>query len=442
MSTPTTTTVPTTDAAAIIAEQANPTPIERPPAEIESAVSAAVATATEFNPVANVETTPAGKPRRKVRLNPSQPEQTPNPAALPVDRPFPVAQSTPARLSPAIDEASARDAMAETTAEQTDGRAVAAAAVMSVEDFVVYQTATVAQIVEKICTQHADASTRNIEIGRDALILAMKEKEVSRRYTATDLDAMVDTIRNRVRLRLAIKPESIKVMEWIKVYLLREQARPIMGDDMAESISITEGIHLTPEVMTFDKTTLTAAFKERWVDFLRHLAAERRADFAATNGSKFEAMLQEWRDRLAAEDKASSDKTKTPEQLAELAAAEARKTTAEKVKRANTAVTSSVANALKSGDLSPAQVAACVETAAAETGKPLSAFLGVNPATITVAECRIFAETMARSGKLPEMRALRVMLSKLIDYLDAEAKRRNDALNTACTSMQPAEAAA
>ena len=86
--------------------------------------------------------------------------------------------------------------------------------------------------------------------------------------------------------------------------------------------------------------------------------------------------------------------------------------------KANEDITTSVSEALSQGLISTEGVVGILENVAKHHKLPLPTSIGFNPATCTVEDCRLLAETMFNHGKYAEMVSLRNRLDKMVSTLE------------------------
>lgn len=332
-------------------------------------------------------------------------------------------------------DATAVKALADVVAESEAGPVSdrKAGTSMTQTEFEARESGDVLAIVGKVCDAYASSSDLYIEIGADTFATAQRRHSYVSRHTAKHYEALINDIKSKCVVRLPVKPESIKVQEWVKAHCLREAVREITGDEFAESISVTEALILTPLCFKFDKATLDNNIHERWVGFFVKLSHERSDNFAATIGASFEAIIKEWQDKLTADANAAL----TAEQQAAAAVMAEQREKSAKIDKANRSVTTAVADAFEDGLLTPNAVLAIVETQARRNGSAIPASIGFDPIACTIEDCTKLAEAMYMGGKLKEMKVLRSRLSKLIDKAESQIAAMDSARIASETRINP-----
>jgi len=320
----------------------------------------------------------------------------------------------PAKPGPAENAELGLQAERETAAIIISGNAPAESAPkMTPEEFLPTEREAIKGIVGQYVAMHQSESARSFSIGKDAYELAIGWRNVAPNYSHIDFESMVLRIRTEVRLFVAIKPESIKVSDWVKAYRVRENVRELFGDTLAYSLTISEAIILHPSAQRFDKDTLENSLSREWLDFFTDLKAKRSANHAATVGAKFEGMVQAHKDKLAELAKSKQ----TDEQRQKSAAAAAGRAAAKRINEANEAITTSLTDALSNNVLPATGVMAIVETVFDACGVDMPC-VGFDPATATADECRTLAGTMYALGRYTEMVALYKRLGRYIAEMD------------------------
>jgi hypothetical protein len=219
-----------------------------------------------------------------------------------------------------------------------------------------------------------------------------------------------------VRIYINIKPESIRVDDWARACLLRQDFAEAIGPDRAALLTLYEYLILVGKCFSFNKKTLEGTVTKGWLGLVRDVTNDR---FAGTKVSadEFNEKVKANETRLA-EAKNPTD----PVKLAEAKQAESYNKRKAKEKAANTAVTTSVSKALKDGALDPINVLAIVEECVKSTGKTLPASIGFDPAKCTKADCHTLAVTMMDAGKYKEIVWLIKCLRDSKEKMDLQRK--------------------
>ena len=270
----------------------------------------------------------------------------------------------------------------------------------------------VADIVGMVRAKYEDEGTRNLAIGKRAFEHAQWQMGNFPKYESQDFDNLMNRVRDDVRVWVAISPKSIKLGEWVRCHVLKAKVAEAIGADSADAISFFEYRSSYSEALSFSKSELFGEIKPGWLDMYRGVVADRAKgqrvssdDFMGRISANLKrlAALAVSTDPVAAAAKIVSDSVKA-------------KTRA--VSKANEDITSSVSDALVSGNVSPEGVLAIVESVAKAHDVALPTRFGFDPSTCTVAECKLLAETMFAAGRFDEIRALALVLNKMVATVD------------------------
>jgi hypothetical protein len=283
-------------------------------------------------------------------------------------------------------------------------------------EIIAHHDATVLKIAGMLKTKYAQSSIQAFEIGREMLDFAIWKKSTFPGFKGGDFDDAVNSIKTKVRLFVAIKPESIRVAHWCRAYVLRELVRELVGDS-ADAYTSHELINASSSAMTFDKAELVGTINQGWHEFFKTVTSDRNA-FASSNGEKGDNVVGDGFDeRIKSHaDKVSKDRATAldPVKAAKDALIEASKVRRAKEAKSKKTIEDAVTKALSEELMGTSAVLALVETIAKDQGKAMPSHVGFNPATCTKADCDLLASTMFQTGKLAEMIHLRDRLSAMI----------------------------
>lgn len=287
----------------------------------------------------------------------------------------------------------------------------------------------VRKIVDRIVAKYGDEGTRNLAIGGDVLAYARWQKSTSpTQYEATDLDTLMNRVRNLVAMRIHISMKSIRIGDWLRSHVLRELVREHAADEVADALSYFEYRTIYGRALSFCKSELYGEIRPGWLDFCKSIAAFRATGKRVSSmqfmelANECEVRIRQVMTRGRAEGQSSATVTSK--------AAKERKAKS----AANAAVTTSISDAIAASHLTPAAVLAIVEHVSKELGKPLPPHIGFNPVTCTVNDCDLLASTLWQARKYDEMIALRDRLSNMISTIN-RAQEASTSTRSHATSL-------
>lgn len=280
-------------------------------------------------------------------------------------------------------------------------------------------------IVDLYVTYYGDESTRSFAIAKKVDARFHKMRKGFPGWSKVDFDHQCGVVRNGVRLRVSIKPESIRVADWLRAYTMRELARKDIGD-LADSLTMYEYLAITGKGLKYDPVALSGEIRPCYLDLIRDVAEERSGPIGRVSGDRFKEMVADTVARVAfvAQGKLSPEQIEAAESKAEATKASAAK--AASVKK----LTDTLNDGFAKDSLSPASAAEVIQAVCNSHGvtlpqmsSPAPIVHGFDPATATVADCELLAGTMFATGRYDEMVALRDRLSRMIAAVDnARAK--------------------
>ena len=290
----------------------------------------------------------------------------------------------------------------------------------------------VSEIVGMIRDKFTEEAKRSFAIGERFYKHAVWQKNhFPGEYTNTDLTNLASRIRDEVRVHVAVKPESIRVADWARCFVLRTLVAKEAGDGVADSLSMYEYLAIVGKALHFNVRDLEGDLNPCWLDMIKGVAVDRAADKRVSTEQFFDRI------KATVATAAAARVAKLDPAAAQAAAAssavkadKAAKTKAEK------SVLESIDNGIKAGAIRPETALEILESVAAFHGKPLvSNAIGFNPTTATIADCDTLAAAMFSAGKLVEMKHLAAKLAKGIAAMEKAAKR------AAAPTSEPAVAA-
>ena len=237
-------------------------------------------------------------------------------------------------------------------------------------------TTGVERIAALIVANDRATGERNFDIGKEALKELVKRKKSVANYTQSDCEKHCNQIRNEVRLYVPIGIDSIKVAEFVKRHLLREECRIAIGKPLADKMTNSHYAAFISPAFKWDSVNLTGTIRDGWIDTIRDIAT------GLANGEKRgaddvkEAIEETIKTLAANKSKTTDDSKAVVDKLKATNKERARAAT-----KANTAVTTAVSDAMTKGGLGSENVVSIVETVARELGHPLPAICGFDPAT-------------------------------------------------------------
>jgi hypothetical protein len=297
-----------------------------------------------------------------------------------------------------------------------------------------FHKAAIVDIVGMIRAKYEDEGTRNFAIGKRAYEHAQWQRGNFAGYQPSDFDSLMKDIRNDVRVYVPIKSESIRVADWVYAHVLREEVSLAAGPDVAQSLTMFEYIRLIGKALSFNKKDVEGSLVEGWLDLIKGVAYDRSLPNGRVNAEDFTGRIDANVKRLA--DLAIA---KDPVAHAAKVAGDAAKAKIKAVNDANTAVASSVSDALAGQHLTTEGVMSIVENVAKHHGVPLPASYGFDPATCSIADCKVVAETMFRAGKFEEMKALMDALGKGLAIVDAKRATADAKAARAASRVNPSK---
>jgi hypothetical protein len=297
-------------------------------------------------------------------------------------------------------------------------------------DKAAYHRYAVSHMAGGIVKNIRSEADRNFDIGREFLEHARWQKENFPNYSPSEFDTLVRDVRAEVRIYVNIKPESIRVDDWARAYLLRQDFAEAIGTDRAALLTLHEYLILIGKCYTFSKKTLDGTVEKGWLGLVREVTNDRFA------GIKVSA--DEFNERVTANEKRLEEaKNPTdPVKLAEAKQAESYNAAKAKTQTANKNVTTSVSKALKDGALDPVNVLAIVEECVKSAGKTLPDSVGFDPAKATKVDCHTLATAMYAAGKYQEICWLIQSLRKVKEKTDLQRKA-NEHNPTIPLSVEP-----
>ena len=279
----------------------------------------------------------------------------------------------------------------------------------------------VADIVALIRAKYEDEALRSFAIGKRAFEHAQwQKKNFPGEYQKGDFTALMNRLRDDVRMMIYIKDGSIRVADWTRAYVLRELIRGEAGDTTADALSMFEYLAITPKALEFDTAALTGTIRPAWLDFARNVSAIR-ATGKRFSSKEFDAGIKETETRAKQMKTAALD----PVAAAKQASREAIKKSTAKIANDTKKIANALNDALTEGTITPAGALGILEGIANSHGTPLETnAVGFNPATATVEDANALVATMFAAGKVVEMRAMHAALSRHLAVIDAALSRR------------------
>jgi len=289
----------------------------------------------------------------------------------------------------------------------------------------------VLDMAEQIQANLESDSTNNFTVGRMFVDAAIRERATFPGYTADDVEALAQDVRNTVRFTRNIRAESIKVIEWAKAYLLKELLIPAMGAELAGQFCMAEYIQLTPRMLSFSKASIEGALKKGYFDVVKTMAMQRR-DGIRIGAEEFKSRMEGANSRAAALKVSATDAEK---QVIDNAAATTKKVAGRN--KAITSVTDAVSDALTKGGLGVENILSVVETSLRESGKPLPDVFGFDPKTASITDARLLVDTMYALGKID---VLQQMAAYAIEKIKSDiAQRERDTRTLGGSLREPSK---
>ena len=211
-----------------------------------------------------------------------------------------------------------------------------------------FHDSAVAEIVGMILESYADAGERSLAIGKRAFEHAQWQKGNSiDDYQASHFDALMRQVRDKVRESVPIKPESIRVADWVRCHVLRELVRGVIADH-ADSLTMYDYRRIVSKALYFSSRDLAGELNPGWLDMIRSVAYDRTAgkpvtsaDFAARVAATVKR-IEDARPRESAFDAASKAASEATD-------ARKRAVTKEAVAKAKEAITGALSDGLSAG---------------------------------------------------------------------------------------------
>lgn len=278
----------------------------------------------------------------------------------------------------------------------------------------------VKRIAGLIVTKLMDDGERNFAIGKEAYEMATWQRSQFPNYTPGDFDNLMRDIRVDVRLAVSIKPESIRVDDWLRSHVLRTLIAESIGDEASRKLSNYEYKALCSRALTFDKKEVVGALVPAWVDFIKGIALDRTSG-VRVSADDFQTRLDAHVAALAAAEQAKLD----PATAEKLAAGKAAKEKQRAITSANEAITTAISDAFADSLIDGSGVASILEAVAkthkvalpVTTAKPTLADIDVS--SLTTKDVNAFAKRLFTSGNADVMRALHARLGQMVAAIDA-----------------------
>jgi hypothetical protein len=315
----------------------------------------------------------------------------------------------------------------ETTTSDSTGTGIK----IPVVDNAAYNLGEIKAIVDLIKAKFEDEGERNFAIGRRTYLHAQWQKGNFPGYLGSDFDSLCRTVREDVRMVVSIKPESIRVDDWVRTDRLRTLVIDAIGEDEAKQLSFYEYRTLTSKALAFDKKSLEFSINDGYMELVRKLSTDRSTGAVRKSSEDFASRIDGYV-KAVASDAALSD----PAAAATAIAAKAIQERSKAVSKANSDITTGVSDALSKGFITADGVLGIVENVAKHLNIPLPTAIGFDPATCTVADCDLLASTMFAAGKFTEMVHLRDKLNKMVSAVE-KARAAAESRTPAATNVVP-----
>lgn len=286
---------------------------------------------------------------------------------------------------------------------------------LSAEETASVYKAGVTKIAGLIVAKYADEGERNFAIGKEAFDVATWQRSQFPDYTPSDFDKLMSDIRLDVRLVVPIKPESIRVDDWLRCHVLRTLVSDAIGSDASGQLSFFEYSRLCSgsRALSFDKKDVVGTLNAGWVDTIKGIAFDRASGARVSTDTFLERVANA--EKAIAEKKASAIDPATAQANAAAKAVKDRTRAENKAKEdVTTALSDALAKKLLTGDTA----LSILESVAKEHKATLPPQVGFNPAKCTKADCELLASALFQAGKYNEMRALHDRLGKMIAAVD------------------------
>ena len=276
------------------------------------------------------------------------------------------------------------------------------------------------RIVGLIRSKYEDESTRNFEIGREALDLAIRQRESvgAKTYTKADFDNQMARIRDEVRYFVPIKPESIQVAVWVRCFAMRAKVGEDITPERAALLSMYDYKIMLGEGFRWNSADLEGTLNPCWLDMIKGVAQDRSGG-VVVQSVDFENRVVSTIKRAA---EARLEKL-DPVKAASAAVSKGVKASAEAIARTVKDVYAALDSGISRGTIKPGGALSILESVAKSHGVPLiAASIGFDPITASVEDCEMLIAAMFGAGRRAQLQAIMEKSSRAIAIMErAEA---------------------
>jgi hypothetical protein len=280
-----------------------------------------------------------------------------------------------------------------------------------------------------------DMLKKYAKLGKAGLDLANKRKDSLAAGSwngKDDFEKVCSDLEITIRSKVAVK--EVRMATYVRVYLWVEAVRSLVAD--VDRLSYGQVANKFLPMLKFDVNDLTGEIRKDWLTWVRTTVEKQLSD-TPLSMKAIDASIAE-REEEIEEERKRKDK-RSPEKILEAEQKAANRKLIADRSAAQSKIATAVSDALTEGHADMADVTEIVGkmvkgrsvdlskaiaklASGAEMDLP-SKFVGLNPETISIDDCKMLSSVMFNANKLTEMKYLR-------DRLDAMIKRAENAMIT------------
>lgn len=236
------------------------------------------------------------------------------------------------------------------------------------------------------------------------------QKSKFKGWDKQDYDRAALRIEDQVKMRLPIK--EVRMDVYARVYAFLEYARPIAPD--VDKLSYYQVANKFLPMLQWDKVDIEGSIKKEWVVFLAEIVGYQTGNDPLTM-KQLDAAIDERKDQIRTESVSHKDPEKAAEQERK---AENAKLVAKRQASVGK-VGKAVSDALTEGAISGKDIAETVASVAKAFNIEINTASGLDPATASVEDVRLFMAALFHHGKADQIRVIAEIATKMTATLDA-----------------------
>jgi hypothetical protein len=291
------------------------------------------------------------------------------------------------------------DSPAESSVELLNATASEQAFIESDENAVIKAADLIAKAVD-------DSASKYAKLGHEVLKIARKRKTAFPRWSKQDYDDLVNKMEMLVKLRVAIA--SVRIKDYVRAALFIEAVKPAVPG--VEKLSYHVVANILLPALNFDPVELTGELRKEWHAWTLTTVARQIGDEPLTVRDLHESYAAR-KQEIAREALAKKDPEKALEAEKRSREAKARSERS----ASQTRILDSINKAMDDGFANVDDVLTVVAKTIEDRKEKMPAkFVGIDPSSLTTADCKTIADCLYTSGKLVEMKYLHARLDALI----------------------------